>query len=157
MATRFEGGSIEGGVLDGEDGDEPGLQINGIPIPFDGSVAFNDTNGRLVSAINGASAQTGVEASTTAANVDGMPMVWLVLEAGDGRDILVQVTDRGATVTGLSSGRTHGRVRIDEDAPFTVGGTNPGAAGLAPGRTEPDPGRWRVTARSLECGGRPSP
>jgi hypothetical protein len=153
--TRVEGGPVVGGPLEGGDlGEAPGLQINGVHIPFEGEVDPDDP-APLVAAINASFAVTRVEASTRTVDDGGAQSTRLALTAVDGRNILIQVTEAAALSTGLGAGLFYGSVRLDDDAPFTLGGANPGRAGLPAGESVVDPSLWRITARAVRCGARP--
>jgi len=146
--TRREGDVIAGGAVD----DAFSLAINGESIELGGEVAAGDLDDAVERAINDAAPTTGVTANKTTLSVDGMPSTRLVLQAPDGRNIVLEVSDAAAPITGLRTGTTRAGLILDHDAPIVVGGPNAVVAGLAVGESVADPTRWRITARRVYCG-----
>ena len=155
--TRVEGAPIGGGPV----GEGP-FRINGIDIEVleatgrnDNDVNADDTDNRLLNAVNRQTLLTGVTATKVRADGDGEPPYTLVLTANDGRNILIEADPGLAVVVGLMPGLTYSGVTLESrSGAFEVGGEAPSAAGLRQGAATVDRTRWRITARNVECGGR---
>ena len=155
--TRLHGDPIAGGEVPGV----LSFQLNAetVRIPSGeagpgeaGVVLEGDLNDALENAINDVWPQTGVVAAKTTETVDGVLTTRLVLEAEDGRNIVLAVRPEVSAITGLRTGTTRTSIVLDHDAPIVIGGANALAAGLVNGESEVDPSRWRITARRVFCG-----
>jgi len=104
------------------------ITINGVKssiISITGNLADNVTN--AVTAVNAISNETGVVAS---ANTDGQ----LIFTAADGRNITIAYEDAYNTDFGaVDAGTTTGTITLTSSNPITIGGANPGYAGLVEG------------------------
>jgi flagellin len=119
--TKLEAGNaITGGTLDTSNY----ITINGEQISGF-TVQANDANGALTDAINAVSEETGVVASLDENSQ-------LVLTAADGRNIEVEVASNGGTRSGLSAGTTYGKISLQSNDQFTLGGSGAGTAGTDP-------------------------
>jgi flagellin len=105
------GTAITGGTLDTTNF----ITINGEQISGF-TVQANDANGALTDAINAVSEETGVIASLDENSE-------LVLTAADGRNIEVTVSGT-ATLTGLTSGVSYGKLSLQSNDQFSLGGTD---------------------------------
>ena len=110
------------------------LTINGVSVgsfAAGGSVTAQGDN--AAAAINLVSAASGVTATNSAGT--------LTLTAADGREILLATSGSGASGTGLTAATTEGKISLSingsssTNSNITVGGANPGYAGLAAGTT----------------------
>ncbi len=119
-AAELEGEEIGGGSLDAANS----LSINGIAIA--GEFAADDAGGALISAINEVSERSGVLAERSA---DG----GLHLRATGGENIEIELTGEAAAITGLSAGTQTGRLNLQSDELFSLGGSAPEEAGLNAG------------------------
>ena len=104
------------------------IVINGVTtsiISITEHQADNVTN--AITAVNALSNETGVVAS---ANADGQ----LIFTAADGRNITIDYDDVNNTDFGaIDAGTTTGTVTLTSSKPITIGGANPGYAGLTGG------------------------
>jgi flagellin len=114
--TVSEGSTITAGALNATDY----IEINGEKITgFD--VQANDADGSLVDAINAVADDTGVVASLDENSQ-------LVLTAADGRNIEISVTTgTAAAVTGLASTVSFGKIDLQSNDSFEIGGAAGGA------------------------------
>ena len=120
-ATTVNLGAI---TADGNGFSGADFQINGVNIEVS-SVAADDSNGNVASAINSVSNQTGVTAELNSSNE-------LVLTAADGRNIDLATggsNDQGvfasfATDSGAAANVYTGTVTFDSDAAFVVSGSS---------------------------------
>ncbi len=100
------------------------ITINGITL---GAIALGGSNDaqatNVRAAINAVTAQTGVVATGTGANVG--------LEAADGRNIVVTLGGTAVTAsTGLTAGTTRSTVTLTSESDIVIAGTNPALAGF---------------------------
>lgn len=121
-------------------GNITGLKINGITIGDISGISANDSDGRLIAAINSAKDRTGVEATIDEGGR-------LNLKSSDGRAIMIETTSAGASVLGggsfskVSGGATAnvivGRISLTRlDArDIKVSGTNFTNVGFVSGTT----------------------
>ena len=128
-ATVYTGAAVVGG---GTLNTTNSLAINGATIS--GVFQANDSDGKLVEAINAASNQTGVTAAISSNKV--------VLTATDGRNVQIVTAGTGHTISGLNDAIEDvaygGSVTVFSDTNMTLGGTDITNAGLAAGSVTVD-------------------